>query len=179
MNLLIDYNLPSSRMSLLARYTELIGAMDTVTALIMAQAAGQLSATDYRKSANIAAAFRDVVSVIQDFDNSGMTLGELIALARIKRAFRDAALVFPWPYNPAGSGAKVITLTPRADAALTRLSGFDPLRDGVNAGAPRYSGQSGNIGGLLSDMAEVCAGFSFTRSTPEELEMRATVGLVR
>ncbi len=179
MTSLIDYNLPSSRMSLLARYSEFAPAMETITALIMAQAAGNLDKTGYRKAANIAGAFRDVAGAVQDFGSADLNLGELIALARIKQAFRDAALVFPWPYNPAGNGEKIITLTTKAESALTRLASFDPVRDCSDTDTVRYSGRANNLAGLLSDMAEVSNGFSFTRVTPESLEERATVSRLR
>lgn len=162
--LLETYGGQRARINLLARYGELNCVIDVTGALVRTQAAGELNLLGYRKSANICESFRRVVGAIGDVDGQNLPVDEHIALARIKRAVRDAALTFPWPYTPAGSGNTTVLLTPIAEAALNRLMSYEHLRDFDEQNGPRYNGIAGNLSGLLDDAQQLCTGLSLSRS---------------
>jgi hypothetical protein len=162
--LLETYGGPKARVNLLARYSELNSVIDVTGALVREQAAGQLDLLAYRKSAHICETFRRVVGAIGDTDGQKLPVEEHIALCRIKRAVRDAALTFPWPYTPAGSGNTTITVNARAESALNRLLAYEHLRDFDEISGPRYNGIAGNVSGLLADAQQVCLGVSLSRS---------------
>jgi hypothetical protein len=162
--LLETYGGPKARINLLARYSELNCVIDVTGALVREQAAGQLDLLGYRKSANVCESFRRVVGAIGDVDGQNLPVEEHIALCRIKRAVRDAALTFPWPYTPAGSGNTTVLLSPKAESALNRLMVYEHLRDYNEVTGPRYNGIIGNLSGLLDDAQQLCTGLSLSRS---------------
>lgn len=160
MALLDSYDLPLAREALLVRYPELKGALDVCGALLMAHDARMLPAADKLRAARIAQGCRQGAGVIQEAEGDALPLGELLALARIKRHLRDAALTLPWPFTPTGDG-KRIALAPAAQAASERLATYDPYREGL---AGTYHGQANRVAAVLSDLRDLSAGFALRDS---------------
>lgn len=159
---LLSYSDESARNALLLRYPEFSPMLEAITALLMAHDAGQLRSADKAYASQICAAFRQAVGIIQDIDNNeSMPVDISIALSLVKRMTRDAALIFPWPFTPAGSG-QFVTLSPSGGEALQRLLHYDPVRDAPD-GVPYYNGIVGNIAAVLRDLNDVARGVSLVQ----------------
>lgn len=159
-SLLDTYDAPLAREALLTRYPELKGAIDVCGALLMAHDARMLPRADKLRGGRVAQACRQAVGVIQDEDGADLPLGQMLALNRVKKHIRDAALILPWPFTPTGDG-KRLELTPVAADAMERLVGYDAYRDGLLG---TYHGQTNRLAAVMADLRTLSEGFALRDS---------------
>ncbi len=156
MSRLLDiYDAPRARTAFLARFPEVLGAIDVCGALLMANDARVLTGAQRRKAARVAQGLRQGVGVIQDLGDDTLPVDQHLALLRAKKGIREAALICSWPYTTAGDG-RWIALSAQGEAALDRLVAYDPVRD---FGRP-YNGSTAVLAAVLQDMRDVTSSFS-------------------
>lgn len=153
MRMLLAYQNPVARQEIVDRHPELGAAIDLIAALLRAQDAELFDAPSRARAAAICLAARRYVGYVQETQRANLTIGQELALARLKQAFRDAALVLPWPYNRDGDLVRV-SVDQRGLDALARLRGYDFM-----AGPATYAGS------MADDLATLVAGTTLGRLT--------------
>lgn len=144
--MLLDFDLPEARRTVLGLFPELRRAITTASTLAYLINNELFDAESRPLAARIATAIWAYVGVVQETRRDDFPVGERLALARLKQATRDVALTVSWPTN-SDSGAYHLELDQRAVVALERLRAYD-----------RLQGPSSYVGNMGADVLALADG---------------------
>jgi len=130
-NVLIAFDLPEARTEMIALHPELRRISQVGAAIAHAHNGGLLDEPSIDLTCDVVKSFRNYVGYLQESDRDNLTVGQWLALMRLKQSLRDLVQACCWPSDPVVASHRLV-LSQRAVLALGRLRLYDPIQ-GVNS----------------------------------------------
>ena len=153
--MLLQYDLPGARRTVLGLFPELRRAITVASVLTYLTNTEAFDAEARELACDISKALWYYTGVVQEARRETFGIAERLAVARLKQAMRDLCLSLCWPTNR-NSGEYHLELDQRAIVALARLRRYD-----------RLQGPSSYVGNMAADVLALANGVRPSRAEDE------------